>query len=389
MENKKHSNHILLSNRVAFMVIGCLEAAWSPIVPYVKNTFSLDEGSLGLLMLCSGLGSVAALPVAGTLCSRYGAKNTVWASGFLMIAALFAISSLYSVWLTAVMLMIFGACTIFIDVSANVNGIVLEHRLSHHLMSGFHGGYSLGTLIGAALTSSLFSLGLVPWQAVVVMGILVLLAILYGSRGLLHRENLPSSNAAVSESGNKLGIPPLVIVVGLMCFVMYSAEGAVLGWGAVFACEDRGVDIRFAGFFYVAFAIMMTVNRFWGDWLVDRFGQRTIVAGGALLAATGFAVTALVPYAAATIAGFAMVGFGAANLVPQLVSFTGLIPGIAVQKAVSVINALGYSGILVGPVIIGFIAQHFNLETSFCCISVAILCVAITAFVILGKYSKK
>jgi len=384
MSNVKHSNHPLISNRVAFLVIGCLEASWSPIVPFVKSAFALDEGRLGLLMLCSGLGSVAALPMAGYFCSRYGVKRTVWVSGILMIAALMAIASLLSPWLTAAMLFVFGACTILIDVSANVNGIILERRLDHHLMSGFHGGYSLGTLIGAFLMSCLFSLGLVPLSAVVVTTGLTLVAMLFGCKGLLAKANMPHESSPKKEK-HRGGVPPLVIVVGLMCFVMYSAEGAVLGWGAVFAHENRGIDMRFAGFFYVAFAVMMTLTRFAGDFIVDRLGRRSVVAGGALLAAAGFAVTAFVPHAAATVAGFALVGLGAANLVPQLVSFAGVIPGIAVQNAVSIINALGYSGILVGPVAIGFIAQHFGLETSFAVIAVCCFVVASVTAHILKK----
>ena len=383
--NAKHSNHILLSNRVAFLVIGCLEAAWSPIVPYVKSAFELNEGQLGTLMLCSGLGSVAALPFAGMLCSRYGAKHTVWTSGFLMILALLFISMLANVWLTAAMLIIFGACTIIIDVSANVNGIILERRLDHHLMSGFHGGYSFGTLMGSFLMSCLFSIGLVPLTAVIITTGLTLLAIIFGSRGLLSRENIPQEKKDVTDKHHHYSVPAIVIIIGLMCFVMYSAEGAILGWGAVFANEERGIAMRYAGFFYVAFAVMMTATRFLGDSMVARVGQRNIIAGGAALAAIGFAVAALINSPIATVIGFALIGLGAANLAPQLVSYVGNVEGISVQNAVSIVNALGYSGILVGPVAIGFIAQNFSLTTSFCCIAVLCLLVSITSFLMLRQ----
>lgn len=110
--------HPLIANRTAFMIIGCLEAAWAPLVPYVKSAFSLDEETLGLLMLCSGLGSIISLPVSGWLCMRFGAKRVVYFSGFLMSFALLAISLMVNLWLTAAMLMIFGGCTISIDAAA-------------------------------------------------------------------------------------------------------------------------------------------------------------------------------------------------------------------------------------------------------------------------------
>jgi len=166
---------------------------------------------------------------------------------------------------------------------------------------------------------------------------------------------------------------------------MYSAEGAILGWGAVFANEERGIAMRYAGFFYVAFAVMMTATRFLGDSMVARVGQRNIIAGGAALAAIGFAVAALINSPIATVIGFALIGLGAANLAPQLVSYVGNVEGISVQNAVSIVNALGYSGILVGPVAIGFIAQNFSLTTSFCCIAVLCLLVSITSFLMLRQ----
>ena len=122
------SKHPIIANRTAFLVIGCLEAAWAPLVPYVKRAFSLDEASLGLLMLCTGLGSIIALPLSSWLCVRFGAKRVVYFSGFLMAFSLLTISLLANFTLTAIMLLVFGGCTITIDVAANVNGVAVEDR---------------------------------------------------------------------------------------------------------------------------------------------------------------------------------------------------------------------------------------------------------------------
>lgn len=100
------SKHPIIANRTAFLVIGCLEAAWAPLVPYVKRAFSLDEASLGLLMLCTGLGSIIALPLSSWLCVRFGAKRVVYFSGFLMAFSLLTISLLANFTLTAIMLLV-------------------------------------------------------------------------------------------------------------------------------------------------------------------------------------------------------------------------------------------------------------------------------------------
>lgn len=376
--------HPIIANRTAFLVIGCLEAAWAPLVPYVKHAFSLDEASLGLLMLCTGLGSIMALPLSSWLCVRFGAKRVVYFSGFLMAFSLLIISLLANYMLTAIMLLIFGGCTITIDVAANVNGVAVESKTGKHLMSGFHGGYSLGTLIGAGVMSSLFACGIIPMWAVVIFMILVLAAMIVGCRDLLTSESLKDNNRQETFVNNKFYIPPMVIVVGLLCFIMYASEGAVMGWSALFVSQERGIDMSIAGFFYTAFAIAMTIMRLCGDKIVDRFGRRVVVSGGALLIAAGFMTVVSIDSAIASAVGFAMVGCGAANVVPQLVSFAAHIKGMAVHNIISLINAIGYSGILLGPVVIGFVGKRYSLHMSFLGIAVFALIVAIVSSMILN-----
>ena len=375
--------HLLVANRVAFMVIGVLEAAWAPLVPYVKRAFVIDEGTLGLLMLCSGLGSICTLPLSGFFVNRYGAKKVVYVSGLLMAFALFTISMLINVWLTGVMLVIFGGCTITIDVAANVNGIAIERKTGRHLMSSFHGGYSLGTLIGAGTMSVLFTLGLIPKWAVVICMFVTIIALIFGCRDLLPKDELEADTPIEKPREGKLYITPMVVVVGLLCFIMYASEGAVMGWSAIFVSQERGVDVSMAGFFYTAFAVSMTIMRLCGDKTVNRLGQRFVVAGGALLIAVGFMVVVLVDSSVAAVAGFVIVGCGAANVVPQLVSFAAHIKGMAVHNIISFINALGYSGILLGPVIIGFVGKHYGLHISFVGIAVFVLIVAVVSSIIL------
>ena len=175
----------------------------------------------------------------------------------------------------------------------------------------------------------------------------------------------------------------MVIVVGLLCFIMYASEGAVMGWSAIFVSQERGVDMSMAGFFYTAFAVSMTIMRLCGDKTVNLLGQRFVVAGGALLIAVGFMTVVLIDSFVAAVAGFVIVGCGAANVVPQLVSFAAHIKGMAVHNIISFINAFGYSGVLLGPVIIGFVGKQYGLHVSFVGIAVFALIVAVVSSIIL------
>lgn len=380
-------NKMKLANRDAFLIIGCLESAWAPMVPFVKKGFCLNEAQLGLLLLCTGLGSVLALPIAGPLCKRYGAKRTIYANALLLSTALAIVASNINLWLTAFWLIVFGMCTVQIDVAANVNGITLEERFNKNLMSGFHGGYSLGTLLGAGFMSILLTIGIGIFPAALIVLTCSLGYFFYGCRGLLRKGELdtaPHPKDGILQS-RRFYIPPLVIIVGMVCFVMYSSEGAVMSWSAVFVNQERGVDLRHAGYFFTAFAICMTIMRLSGNKLVNRFSARRIVVYGSLFVAAGFMVVATISCIIATIMGFAMIGIGAANIVPQLVSYAGHIKGMAVQNIISVITAIGYSGVLLGPVIIGFCAHTYGLPATFAGIGILM---AATFFVLHYLFSR-
>lgn len=379
-----------LANRNAFLIIGTLEAAWAPMVPYVKQGFNLNEAQLGLLLLCTGLGSVLALPLAGSMCKHYGVKRTIYANGVLLALSLAVVATNINLWMTALMLVLFGMCTVQIDVAANVNGITLEERFKKPIMSGFHGGYSLGTLLGAATMSLLLTMGVDIFPATLLVLTGILGYFFWGCQELFRKGELNTVSSPVSEQTqtvtSKLYIPPLVLLVGIVCFVLYSSEGAVMSWSAVFVNQERGVDLRFSGYFFTAFAVCMTVMRLAGNKLVNHFGSRRIVIYGSILVTLGFLLVALVPHVFATVIGFALIGIGEANIVPQLVSYAGRIKGMEVQNIISIITALGYSGILLGPVVIGFCANTYGLPATFAGIGMVI---GLTTFIIKYLFSKK
>lgn len=151
---------------------------------------------------------------------KYGVKRVVYFSGFLMAFSLLTLSLLANLALTSIVLLIFGGCTITIDVAANVNGVAVESQTGKHLMSGFHGGYSLGTLIGAGMMSTLFAFVIAPIWPVVIFLIPVLAAMITGCRDLLSLEVLKSSNNPRQDVYKKFYIPPMVVVVSLICFII-------------------------------------------------------------------------------------------------------------------------------------------------------------------------
>ncbi|MFT8642727.1 MAG: hypothetical protein ABF751_12475 [Acetobacter orientalis] len=223
------------------------------------------------------------------------------------------------------------------------------------MMSGFHGLFSVGGLLGAVAVSSLLSLGFSPEiTSVSVAALLVLSAILALPGLLTGRTNAEESASFVLPHG-------VVFAIGMMCFIVFLTEGAAIDWSAVFLATVRHIDVRYTGLGYVGFACTMTLGRLFGDYLVNRVSGRFLVAGGSLLAAFGMLLITVVPIWQLTLFGYALVGAGCSNVVPILYSAVGRQRYMPEHLAVSAITTLGYSGILAGPAVLGFITQITDL----------------------------
>lgn len=215
------SNHqIKFANLYSFMVLGILEASWASMIPFIKDRFLLDEGNLGLLLLCLGVGSFCALPLAGSMSAKLGCKALVYLSGIVMALTLFLIAISPNLYLTGALLFIFGMSTIGIDIGANVNAVMVENELKRPLMSGFHGGYSLGTLLGAFLVSSMLSFGFNLIVCALTVFAIVLCLVLLGCQALYGKSKVQVSEQVQNEEDNTHKrndfFHPLVIIVGLL-----------------------------------------------------------------------------------------------------------------------------------------------------------------------------
>jgi len=352
------SNLAQYSTRIAFLIAGFAGAAWAPIIPYVKLRCGLDDAHLGLLLLCLGAGSIVSMPVAGSLAGRYGCRWIIAIATLAICAALPVLASSASILLVAIALIVFGAGVGTIDCVVNVQAVIVERACRRTMMSGFHGLFSVGGLLGAVGVSSLLSLGLSPAIASVSVASLLVLSGIFALPGLL-------TGPANSEESAVFVLPHgVVLAIGIMCFIVFLTEGSAIDWSAVFLATARRVDMRYTGLGYVAFACTMTVGRLLGDYLVNRVSGHLLVTGGSLLAAFGMLLIAVVPVWQITLLGYALVGGGCSNVVPILYSAVGRQRYMPEHLAVSAITTLGYAGILAGPAALGFIAQITDLSFS-------------------------
>ncbi|WP_285373766.1 MFS transporter [Pseudomonas sp. lyk4-TYG-107] len=359
-----------MSTRIAFFIAGLGIAAWAPLVPYAKARAGLDEGTLGLLLLCLGVGSILAMPLAGILATRFGCRKVATGGTLLICAALPLLATVSSIPALIATLFMFGAGLGTVDSTVNLQAVIVERASGKHMMSGFHGLFSLGGIVGAAGVSALLGLGLTPLAAM-----LVVVAVLIGALVKAVPHMLPYGS---ESSGPAFAIPHgIVLFIGGMCFIVFLTEGAALDWSAVFLAQERGIDTAYAGLGYAAFALTMTAGRLLGDRIVRSVGATRIILFGGLLAAAGLFLATFAPSWEAALLGYALVGAGCSNIVPVLYTAVGKQTVMPESIAVPAITTLGYAGILAGPAVIGFVAHASSLSFAFGLMAVLLVAVAI------------
>ncbi len=358
------------STRVAFFIAGFAIAAWAPLVPYAKARVGLDEGTLGLLLLCLGVGSIVAMPLAGALAARIGCRRVLLISSAIICLCLPLLATVSHLPSLVAVLFVFGAAMGALDCAVNIQAIIVERASGKTMMSGFHGLFSLGGIAGAAGVAGLLSVGASPLVSMLVVVAVLLIALLRAAPHFL--------NYGSETDGPAFAIPRgAVLFLGLLCFTVFLSEGAMLDWSAVFLSELRGVETSYAGLGYAVFALTMTMGRLFGDGVVRRVGPRQVVILGGLCAAIGLALATLIPSWQAALLGYALVGAGCSNIVPVCYSALGRQKSMPENVAVPALTTLGYAGILIGPAAIGFIAHSSSLELAFMVVAVMLVGVAI------------
>jgi len=359
-----------MSTRIAFFIAGLGIAAWAPLVPYAKARAGLDEGTLGLLLLCLGVGSILAMPIAGLLATRFGCRRVVSAGVLLICAALPLLATVSSIPALIAALFMFGAGLGTVDSTVNLQAVIVERASGKTMMSGFHGLFSLGGIVGAAGVSALLGLGVSPLGATLVVIVILVVALLKAAPHLLPYGSESSGPAFAVPHG-------IVLFIGVMCCIVFLTEGAVLDWSAVFLASERGIDTAYAGLGYAAFALTMTAGRLTGDGIVRRLGATKVIVFGGLTAAAGLSLATFAPSWEVALVGYALVGAGCSNIVPVLYTAVGKQTVMPESIAVPAITTLGYAGILAGPAVIGFVAHGSSLSFAFGLMAVLLVAVAI------------
>lgn len=354
-----------LAVALLFLMNGFMVGAWAPKIPEFASRLSLSESGLGLMILVFGLGSLVMMPIAGSQIARFGSSTVSRVAAVLATPTLFLLTLIGDVWTGAVAIFLFGGLIGAMDVAMNANAVAVEKFMRRAIMSSCHAFWSLGGLLGAASGGYLIErLGVVGHAALVT--VLAGATVIAAWHLILHDAPHPEE---VRERARlpRSGLPWLIGLMALFCMI---PEGAVIDWSALYLREELGSSVTASGFAFAAFSLTMAVMRFAGDIVRDRFGAVRTLRVCAVVSVTGLLIAGFAPDETIAIIGFALAGIGVSNLVPIVFSAAGNLPGLQPGVGLSVVTTMGYSGILVAPSAIGFIAEYTGLAVIFAGLSI-------------------
>ena len=339
-----------------FFTNGVVIGTWVVRIPAIKERLGLGEGLLGVVLLGAAVGALVAMPVVGALVSRFGSRRIVGVSALALTVALPMPGLAPSLPLLVLAVVLLGAANGGLDVAMNAQAVAVERGYGRPIMSSFHAAWSFGGLGGAALGGLLASRGIGPLPHFSAVAVLAAIAFVVAYGVLL------PSGADASEEGTPAFARPTraLLGLGIISFCVLLGEGAMGDWSAVYLDDTLRTGPGFAAAGYAAFSLSMAFGRLFGDRFTELLGPATLVRACGAIAAVGLGIALAAAQPLVALAGFACAGAGFSIVFPTALSAAGRTGG-PTGPALAAVTTAAYTGFLVGPPFIGFLAELTGL----------------------------
>ena len=366
-----------LATFIIFGANGLVFASWAARIPAVTEILGISSGQMGTLLLCTAVGSLIALPTAGHVITRIGTANSVRASGLLAALAGVGISvSLLaeSVPGTAVSLFFFGMGVGLWDVSQNVEGADVEHRLRKTVMPKFHAAFSGGAFVGALIGAGLSGLGVgLPQHLLVIAAAVAVLTFVVPRYFLPHTApEQPADGEPKQARGPSAWRDGRTLLIGVVVLGATLTEGAGNDWIAKASVDGLGSSESTGALLFALFVLAMTAMRFFGGGVIDKYGRVAVLRGSMAAAAIGLALFVFAGNLWLAAVGAALWGVGAALAFPMGMSAAADDPRHAAAR-VSVVSTIGYVAFLAGPPLLGYLGDLTGIHLALLAIGVPIV----------------
>jgi MFS family permease len=332
-------------------------ASWASRIPTIQQQLHLDAGALGIALWGGAVGALSAFPITAWLIARLGSRTTTIIGGAVFCVSLVLLALAPNPLLLWCALWLFGAATSTTDIAMNAQAAAVEERYGRPIMSSFHGLWSVGSIAGASIGGIMAGLNIAPLQHFLTMFVVLCMAILLAGRWLLSIAPEPGKKTPIFVRPTKA-----LLGLGFLAFCAFMCEGAMGDWSAVYLHGTLGTSTGIAAAGYAIYSLAMTIARLGGDRLTEILGPVRQVQLSGSLCIVGMGLALLVPIPAIAMLGLAFVGAGLACVAPLVFSTASRTPGMSPGIALASVATVAYSGSLIGPPLIGHVADIVSLR---------------------------
>jgi MFS family permease len=351
---------------VFFFCQGLAFANWASRIPDIKTSLHLSEAGLGSILLALPVGQLLTMPFSGKLVTRFGSKYILRVAVVGYALSLTNIGLVEKPWQLALALCAFGIFGNLCNISVNTQAVHAEALYNRPIMASFHGTWSTAGFTGALIGSLMMKLDIKPYYHFWIIALFAITMMLIFNRYLLLT---PTSKSASSFTKFKMPHGSLMLL-GVIAFCCMSAEGCMFDWSGVYFKQVVKAEGSLVSLGYASFMIMMATGRFTGDRLALKFGRKKMVQLSGILIFIGMMIAVLFPTIIPATIGFLIIGFGVSSIIPLMFSTAGKIKEVASGIAIATVSGIGFFGFLIGPPLIGYIAQLAGLQYSFAVIAI-------------------
>jgi len=361
-------------NRIRFAVgmfyfgMGLSFATWASRIPDIKTALHLSEGELGSVLFALPVGQLIIMPFSGKMVTKFGSHRILIFSLIMYVFSLTNLGLAASALQLSLGLFTFGIFGNLANIAVNTQGVYTETLFKKNIMSSFHGMWSFAGFTGALVGLGMLSLHLTPYHHFIIVGIVVLLMVAFNFKFLVKAKE----KIKPAKEGKKLFTKPdsSLLWLGIIGFCSMASEGVMFDWSGIYFKDIVKAPGALVILGYTSFMIMMASGRFIGDAMNNKFGRKRVMQISGCMISLGLFTAVFFPYIIPCTIAFMIVGLGVSTIVPTVYSLAGKNPTVSAGEALTIVSSVSFLGFLMGPPVIGYVAETFGLKFSFAFIGI-------------------
>lgn len=353
-------NRIRIAVSLFYFCQGLAFASWASRIPIIKERLDLTEGQLGTILLMLPVGQLVTMALSGKLVTTYGSAKVLRIVAIIYALVLCLVGFARNAWELGAVLFLFGVIGNMCNIAVNTQGVAAEKIFKKSIMSSFHGAWSIAGFTGALIGLLTMNIAVDTIPHFMIIFILIVI-----NTTINYRYLVPGKAVQTKKTSFFSKPESSLVQLGIIGFFSMATEGAMFDWSGVYFKEIVHAPEQFIIVGYASFMVMMALGRFIGDAVISRLGRKRTLQFSGILMFSGMMISVLFPDFYICTLAFMMVGIGVACNVPTVYSVAGQNKNVPSGVALAMVSSISFLGFLMGPPLIGYIAELTSLRYSY------------------------